>query len=92
MKVHWTNNAEEHLNLIYKYISTNSSFYAKRMIDRLTQRSKQISSFPLSGRIVPEFENERIREVIEGSYRIIYHIKTDQIDILAIIHGAQQIK
>lgn len=30
----------------------------------------------------------QIREVIEGSYRIIYHIKPDQIDILAVIHAA----
>jgi toxin ParE1/3/4 len=32
---------------------------------------------------------DQIREVIEGSYRIIYHIRPDQIDILAVIHGAQ---
>lgn len=31
-----------------------------------------------------------IREVIEGPYRIIYYIKLDQIDVLAVIHGAQQ--
>lgn len=28
---------------------------------------------------------------IEGSYRIIYYIKPDQIDILAVLHGAQNI-
>lgn len=42
----------------------------------------------MSGRIVPEYEIDKIREVIEGSYRIIYHIKFDQIDVLAVIHGA----
>ena len=89
MKVHWTDNAEEHLDAIYKYISQNSIEYAKRMVDSLTQRTKQISSFPLSGRIVPEFNNDHIREIIEGSYRIIYYIKPDQIDVLAVIHGAQ---
>jgi len=34
---------------------------------------------------------EQIREVIEGPYRIIYHIKADQIDVLAIVHGARNI-
>jgi len=48
--------------------------------------------FPLSGRIVPEFEIKEIREVIEGSYRIIYYIKPDQIDIIAVLHGSEQIK
>jgi plasmid stabilization system protein ParE len=61
------------------------------VVDRLTRRSQQIANFPLSGREVPEFARGQIREVLEGSYRIIYHIKPDQIDVLAVIHGAQQI-
>lgn len=61
------------------------------MVDRLTRRSQQIASFPLSGRVVSEFATEQIREVIEGSYRIIYYIKPEQIDILAVLHGSQQI-
>jgi len=61
------------------------------VVDRLTRRSQQIAEFPLSGRVVPEFELPQIREVLEGPYRIIYYIKPDQIDVLAVIHGAQQI-
>ncbi|MEH2370730.1 type II toxin-antitoxin system RelE/ParE family toxin [Nostoc sp.] len=57
----------------------------------MTKRSQQLANFPLSGRIVPEFETEQIRKVIEGSYRIIYYIKPEQIDVLAVIHGAQEI-
>ena len=59
------------------------------MIDRLTKRSEQIAVFPRSGRMVPEYEAPDIREVIERPYRIIYRIKADQIDILAVVHGAQ---
>jgi plasmid stabilization system protein ParE len=59
------------------------------MIDRLTKRSEQIAVFPRSGRMVPEYEAPDIREVIERPYRIIYRIKTDQIDILAVVHSAQ---
>jgi toxin ParE1/3/4 len=60
-------------------------------IDRLTKRSEQIAAFPRSGRLVPEYTAPDIGEVIERPYRIIYHIKTDQIDILAVVHGAQQL-
>ena len=91
MKVHWTETAEGHLNAIYAYIARDSPEYAIRMVDRLTRRSQQIADFPLSGRKVPEFEMDQIREVIEGAYRIIYHIKPDQIDVLAVIHGSQDI-
>jgi plasmid stabilization system protein ParE len=61
------------------------------MVDRLTRRSQQIADFPFSGRRVPEYDIEQIREVIEGSFRIIYHIKSDQIDVLAVIHGARNV-
>ena len=91
MKVYWTDTAVKHLSAIYAYIAQNSPQYAARVVDRLTRRSEQIANFPLSGRIVPEFQTEQIREVIEGSYRIIYYIKSDQIDVLAVIHGSQQI-
>ena len=91
MKVYWTATAVENLSAIYTYIAQTSPQYAARIVDRITRRSEQIANFPLSGRIVSEFETEQIREVIEGSYRIIYYIKPEQIDVLAIIHGSQQI-
>ena len=89
MRVHWTDNALKHLLDIYEYISQNSPFYAERMVDRLTKRSEQIASFPMSGRNVPEYPAEDIREMIEKPYRIIYRIKPGQIDVLAVVHGAQ---
>ena len=89
MKVYWTDNSIGHLLGIYEYIARNSPVYAKRVVDRITRRSEQIAEFPLSGRKVPEYKTEDIREIIEKPYRIIYRIKSDQIDILAVIHGAK---
>jgi toxin ParE1/3/4 len=91
MRVHWTDTAEGHLDAIYTYIAKDSPEYAMRMVDRLTRRSQQIAKFPFSGRRVPEYDIDQIREVIEGPYRIIYHIKPDQIDVLAVIHGAMDV-
>jgi addiction module RelE/StbE family toxin len=89
MKVYWTRNAIKHLTNIYEYIALNSPTYARRMVDRITQRSEQISNQPFSGRTVPEYKTEDIRELIEKPYCIIYRLKQDQIDVLAVIHGAQ---
>ena len=88
MKVHWTETAESHLDAIYAYIAQDSKTYALRIIDNITQKSKQIADFPFSGRKVPEYELEQIREVFSVPYRIIYYIKPDQIDVIAVIHGA----
>jgi toxin ParE1/3/4 len=91
MKVHWTDTAEGHLDAIYTYIAQDSPEYARRIVDRLTRKSQQIAEFPFSGRRVPEYDVDQIREVIEGSFRIIYRIKADQIDVLAFIHGAMDV-
>jgi len=91
MKVNWTNTALDQLQSIHDYIARNSPYYAKRMVDRITRRSIQISQFPLSGRKVPEYDMGQIREVLEANYRIIYYIKSDGIDVLAVFHGSQSI-
>jgi len=89
MRVHWTHTAIAHLLAIYEYIARDAPTYAQRIVDRLTRRSEQTAMFPQSGRIVPEYDAPDIREVIERPYRIIYRIRDDQIDVLAVVHSAQ---
>jgi len=42
--------------------------------------------------MVPEYELNEVREVIEGPYRIIYLIDFGQqkIEVLAVIHGSRE--
>ena len=92
MKVLWTDAAAAQLEAIHDYVAQTSPEYARRIIDRLTKRSIQIAVFPFSGRMVREYELNEVREVIEGSYRIIYLIKEaeDQIEVLAVIHSSRE--
>lgn len=89
MEVHWTDTAIAHLDGIYRYIARDSERYALRTVDRITQRSVQIGDQPLSGRMVPELSIGQIRQVIEGPYRIVYYVKPNRVDVLAVIHGAE---
>jgi len=92
VKVLWTDAAVAQLEAIHDYFAQTSPGYARRVVDRLTKRSAQISAFPFSGRMVPEYELNEVREVIEGSYRIVYLVKEDegQIEVLAVIHGSRE--
>ena len=92
MRVFWTRTAKDQLDAIYNYIALDSEYYAKHVVDRITQRSLQIARFPLSGRRVPEYAADNLREVIEASYRIIYLIKSNQIDIVTVLHGARDVR
>ena len=89
MRVYWTHTAIAHLLAIYEHIARDAPIYAQRIVDRLTRRSEQIATFPQSGRVVPEYGASDIREVIERPYRIIYRIREEQIDVLAVVHSAQ---
>jgi toxin ParE1/3/4 len=44
---------------------------------------------PRSGRETPELGKEDIREIIVGSYRVIYRIKAEQVQILTVHHGSR---
>lgn len=91
MRVEWTDTALAHLENIYTYISQTSERYADAVVDKITARSIQIADFPFSGRKVPELDIEQIREIYEAPYRIIYYIKPDAIEVLAVIHSRQDI-
>jgi toxin ParE1/3/4 len=92
VKVLWTESALTQLQAIHDYLAQTSPQYALRLIDRLTARSTQIAMFPFSGRVVPEYELNEVREVIEGPYRIIYLIESEhqKLQVLAVIHSLRQ--
>ncbi len=92
VKVIWTDFAIEDLRLIHDYISKDSKRYADRFLEKLLERVDQLESFPKSGRVVPEFNIDTIRELIEGNYRIVYKISTTQIAIVRVHHAARQLK
>ena len=92
MRVFWSDAAVSQLQAIHDYVAQTSPDYALRLVDGLTNRSIQIAGFPFSGRMVPEYELNAVRELIEGSYRIIYLInkEKDQIEVLAVIHTSRE--
>ena len=87
MRVRWTHTAIGHLASIHGYIARDSARYARRMVDRITSRSRQIGRFPWSGQMVSEYQDPEIREVLEGQYRVIYEVTAGEIWVLAVIHG-----
>lgn len=92
VKIVWTELAIEDLRSIHEYISKDSKRYADRHIDKLISRVEQLENNPNSGRVVPEFNIETTRELIEGNYRIIYKVNQDTIAIVRVHHSARQLR
>jgi addiction module RelE/StbE family toxin len=92
VQINWTFQAKDDLKAIAEYIKLDSARYAKLHIIKIKTRTQILKSFPQTGRIVPEIESEQIRELIEGSYRIIYKVISEtRIDILTIHHSARDL-
>ena len=85
--VKWTSTAKKDLKKIYSYIAEDSRYYARRVAQDIVEKTEGLNDFPEIGRIVPEINDKKIRELIVYSYRLIYEVKNDDVDILAIIHG-----
>lgn len=92
VRIVWTDLAIDDLKSIHKYISKDSKFYADRYIAKLIKRVDQLETFPQSGRMVPEFAKEDIRELIEGNYRIIFRVNSDHVGIVRVHHSAKVLK
>lgn len=90
-KVVWAKPAHKDLRKIIEFIARDSRFYAERMRVRLVRAPRRLSRFPLSGRIVPEFNDETIREVMYGNYRIIYVKKRQTCFIVAVVHSSRDL-
>ena len=78
---------------MYDYIAEDSILYAEKQVEEIYERIKILKKFPLSGKIVPEFNTNSVRELIQGHYRIIYKIISDQsISIVTIHHSSKLLK
>lgn len=88
--VKWSKPASLDLKQIHGYISRDSRFYAEKVSLEIVEKSEKLGFFPEAGRIVPEIGDSNIREISVYSYRLIYEIFPNSIEILALIHGKRE--
>jgi toxin ParE1/3/4 len=63
-RVRLSRSAKSDIKDIVQYISIDDSIYALRFGRLLIQHTNTLGRFPERGRVVPEFENESLREII----------------------------
>jgi toxin ParE1/3/4 len=91
MNVHWTEAALADLRAAETHVARHSAQYAASLVDRIFARTGQLADFPHLGGMVPEHDDESLREVFEHSYRIIYRVLEQQIDIVAVVHASRRL-
>jgi toxin ParE1/3/4 len=76
---------------IGSWIAADRPGAAAKLVGDLFAAVERLAIFPESGRAVPEFERDDLREVIFRSYRIIYRYATDRLEVLTVRHSLQEL-
>jgi plasmid stabilization system protein ParE len=91
-EVIWAAEALDDIDAIAAYIARDSLVQARRVVSAFFESSDLLLTQPGMGRIVPERQDENIREHFIYSYRLIYEIAGEDIHVLAIIHGRRSLE
>jgi len=91
MKIIWSPLSINRINAIADFISEDSPEAARKWVDDLFTKVERIEEFPHCGRVVPETGRKDIREILFGSYRIIYRTMQTEIAILTVRHSKQRL-
>lgn len=90
-RVGWTEAALEDLSATAEYIARDSVRYAGGFVREAFEASDTLTEFANRGRVVPEFDDQGIREIFLGSHRLIYQVTNERVFILGLVHGARDL-
>jgi toxin ParE1/3/4 len=85
----WSPRAAADLEAIREHIAYDSELYAGLMVSRLVAAPSRLIQFPELGRVVPEFGEPDLREIIVRPYRLVYRLRGEFVEIATVFHAAR---
>ena len=79
------------LETIVRYVAITNPELAKKLGQQLLDKTKELGVFPFRGRVVPEFNDVNVRQLILRPYRIIYRVEEPihQVSVARFWHTAR---
>ena len=90
-KVKWAEVAWSDLQEAADYIAKDSPHYAGAFVREARDAARSLVYLAERGRIVPEFNNPSIRELLVSNYRMIYQVTEEVVYVIGLIHGARDL-
>ena len=90
-KVFLSDDALSDLEGIVTFIARENAVAAEQLGNQLLDAALSLDTFPERGRMVPEYRQPGLREIIFRSYRIIYRMNSPDrsLEIVRFWHGAR---
>ena len=93
VRIRWLKSARFDLKEICEFIALDSKRYSRFQVEKIQRKTQILKQRNIIGKKVSEINDENVRELIEGDYRIIYRIiSKNEIHIILIHHGARALE
>jgi toxin ParE1/3/4 len=89
VRLRWTRPASRDLEAIGNYIAQDNPAAAAKIITRILDRTDQLTTLPRIGRI-GRVAGTRELVVPQTPFLVAYRLLGEQIEVLAVIHGARR--
>jgi toxin ParE1/3/4 len=74
---------------IRDYIAIDSPRYASLVVERIVNGVERLSTFPESGRMVPERTDTSIRGIMVQPYRVVYRLNPGLVEIATVFRASR---
>lgn len=88
-RIEWTARARADAEQIQAFVSRSSPERARQLSERIAEAVRRLADFPRMGKRIGEWDSEEIRQLIATPYRVLYRVRGDLVEILAVQHGAR---
>ena len=90
-QIRWSLTAAGDVEQHEAYLARDSAVYAARLTAGILSAVEKVAEFPNLGRLVPEFQREDLRELVYGSYRIVYLREDEGVTGVRVVHGSRDL-
>ena len=88
----WSDPAVEDLAAAVEFIAKDSDAYARSLAQLAVDAAESLRSFPNRGHRLPDRKLSKYRELIIGSYRLVYLVEKKRVLIVAVLHGHRALR
>jgi addiction module RelE/StbE family toxin len=88
----WSDPAVDDLEVAVTFIAKDSDAYARSLAQLAVDAAESLREFPNRGHRLPDPKLARFRELIIGSYRLVYLVEKKRVLIVAVLHGHRALR
>ena len=79
-------------NILAYYREQASPETGRRLVEEIIAQAERLARYPDSGRVVPEFGMDQLREVIHPPFRIVYRREDNRIRVVRVWRSERLMK